>query len=88
MWRDQQARKAGQVIKVPMEQRLEEALAIFRITHLEQLKLNLGRAEARAIAIRLVAPFVGVAWQLTQNLQTVSAHFQSAWHTFKTLIGN
>ena len=85
MWREAQAKKAGASktrtskdepppnSPATLEQRLVEALAIFRISHLEQLKLNLGRREARAIGVRLLAPAIGVAWQLSQNFQALTA---------------
>lgn len=72
MWRDAQARQAGPGAGPPpsLEQRLEESLAIFRISYLEHLKLNLGGSEARAIMLRLMAPALGAAWQLSQNFES------------------
>lgn len=79
MWRDAQHKKAGSAASSapPLEQRLDEALAIFRISYLEHLKLNLGGHEARAILLRLLAPALGAAWQLSQNFES----------TFKKLDG-
>lgn len=73
--RDANAKRDGKLAgpRIPLEQRLEEALAIFRVSHLEQLKLNLGRREARAILLRLMAPGLGMVWQLSQNQQSLLA---------------
>ena len=102
MWRDAKARRAaasakadGRSAPVPtaaegtasLEQRLEEALSLFRISYLEHLKLNLGGSEARAILLRLVAPAIGVAWQLTQNHQTLMPKLEGAMKGATTWLG-
>jgi hypothetical protein len=87
LWRDQKARQSGATVRAPIEQRLDEALAIFRITHLEQMKLNLGSSEARAITLRLMAPLLGIVWQLSQNFQNLSAHFGTTLQTIKATLG-
>jgi hypothetical protein len=71
IWRETQRRKDASNGSQPprLEQRLEEALTMFRISYLDQLKVNLGRKEARAILLRLAAPLLGVAWQVSQNHQ-------------------
>lgn len=51
-----------------LEQRLDEALALLRISHLENLYGNLGQTEAKAIMIRLMAPALTIGWQVSQNL--------------------
>lgn len=73
VWRNKQASAAALAAgpKPTLEQRLDQALEIFRISHLEQMKLNLGRREARAVIIRLAAPVIGIAWQLSQNMGEV-----------------
>ncbi len=79
MWRDAQAKKTGaETAGIPLEQRLAEALAIFRVSHLEQLKLNLGQREARDVAFRLLAPAIGILWQVTQSFETFVARFDAA----------
>lgn len=72
MWRDAQSKQTGPSGGQPasLEQRLEEALAIFRISYLEHLKVNLGGNEARAVMLRLLAPALGAAWQLSQNFES------------------
>lgn len=102
MWRDARARRAAAEVgaggravpassptesKASLEQRLEEALSLFRISYLEHLKLNLGGSEARAILLRLVAPAVGVAWQLTQNHQTLMPKIEGALKSATTWFG-
>ena len=88
LWRDAAARKGESPVgKVPLEQRLDEALAIFRISHLEHLKLNLGRREARAILVRLLAPAIGISWQLSQNFQNVTHNLDKTMGAMKGMIG-
>lgn len=71
IWRETRRRTDTTSTHTPqLEQRLEEALTMFRISYLDQLKLNLGRKEARAIVLRLGAPLLGVAWQASQNHHT------------------
>ena len=50
-----------------IEQRLSEAVAMLRITHLDRIHLNLGRTEAKAIMLRLLAPAATIGWQVFQN---------------------
>ena len=47
--------------------RLDYVVSYLRINHLERLHLKLGATEARAVAIRLLAPAATIAWQLAQN---------------------
>ncbi len=88
MWRDAKARKEGAASsdKVPLEQRLGEALTIFRISHLEQLKLNLGRREARAILFRLLPPAAGVVWQVSQGLPAIVGKIEGTWKSIQALV--
>jgi len=56
-----------------LEARLEEALTMLRIQHLERLHRRLGRSEAKAIAVRMLAPAATAAWHLSANLYEVIA---------------
>lgn len=47
--------------------RLEYVVSLVRIDYLERLHLKVGATEARAIAIRLVAPAATIGWQALQN---------------------
>ena len=50
-----------------LEERLDEALALLRLSHLESLYGNLGQTEAKAIMVRLMAPALTIGWQIAQN---------------------
>ena len=52
-----------------LSERLDYVVALLRMTHLEHLHLELGATEARAIAIRLLAPAATIGWQVSQNFQ-------------------
>jgi hypothetical protein len=54
-----------------VEERLDEVVALMRAWHLERLQLDLGRTEARALAMRLAAPAATAGWQLYSNLQSI-----------------
>jgi hypothetical protein len=54
-----------------VEERLDEVVALLRAWHLERLQLDLGRAEAQALAVRLAAPAATAGWQLYANLQAI-----------------
>lgn len=54
-----------------VDERLDEVVALLRAWHLERLQLDLGRAEAQALAVRLAAPAATAGWQLYANLQTI-----------------
>ena len=62
---------AGAVQARTVEERLDEVVALLRAWHLERLQLDLGRAEAQALAVRLAAPAATAGWQLYANLQTI-----------------
>ena len=53
-------------------QRLDYVVSHLQIIHLERLHLRLGATEARAVAIRLLAPAATIAWQLSQNYKPVA----------------
>jgi hypothetical protein len=68
----QQMRVADVALPAPanapsLEHRLDEVLALLRLSHLENLYRTLGRSEARAILVRLFAPALTIGWQLSQN---------------------
>lgn len=50
-----------------VEQRLDEMLAILRISHTEHLHVNLGWTEAKLLMLRLLAPAITIAWQLVNG---------------------
>jgi hypothetical protein len=56
-----------------LEARLEEVLIMLRITHLERLHRSLGRTEAKAVMVRMMAPAATVMWQLSANFYEVIA---------------
>ena len=56
-----------------LETRLEEALTMLRISHLERLHRGLGRTEARAVVVRMLAPAATVAWHLSANFYEIIA---------------
>jgi hypothetical protein len=43
--------------------RLDDALALLRSAHLDRMRNELGRAEGRAILLRLLAPASTIAWK-------------------------
>ena len=55
-----------------LEARIDEALALLRLWHLQNLYGNLGQTEARAIVIRLIAPAATIGWQIANNLGDLS----------------
>jgi hypothetical protein len=62
---------AGAAQARTVDERLDEVVALLRAWHLERLQLDLGRAEAQALAVRLAAPAATAGWQLYANLQTI-----------------
>ncbi len=67
---------AGSADKPPvrdLETRLDEALTMLRIQHLERLHRGLGRTEAKAMVVRMLAPAATVAWQLSANFHDIIA---------------
>jgi hypothetical protein len=58
---------AGSLADRPLEARVDEALALLRIWHLQNLYGNLGETELRAILVRLMAPAATIGWQVAHN---------------------
>lgn len=54
-----------------VEERLDELVALMHAWRLEHLQLDLGRTEAKALAVRLAMPAATAGWQLYSNLQGV-----------------
>ncbi len=67
-----------------LETRLDEALTMLRISHLERLHRGLGRTEARAVVVRMLAPAATVAWHLAANFYEVIA---KAGQLLRALLG-
>ncbi len=59
-----------------LEHRLDAAVAILRISYLENRNQNLGQTEARAIMVRLLAPAGSVIWQLAKSHGSLVADLQ------------
>ncbi|MFM2422059.1 MAG: hypothetical protein RL291_589 [Pseudomonadota bacterium] len=45
-----------------VNQRLDNALILLRLQHLDQIRVDLGGTEARQLAVRIAAPFITIAW--------------------------
>jgi hypothetical protein len=56
-----------------LEARLEEALTLLRIQRLDGLRRSLGRTEARAVTVRMLAPAATVVWHLSANFYEIIA---------------
>jgi hypothetical protein len=54
-----------------VEERLDELVALMHAWRLEHLQLDLGRTEAKALAVRLAGPAATAGWQLYSNLQGI-----------------
>ena len=50
-----------------LSQRLDYLVSMLRMTHLDGLHGKVGATEARAVALRLLAPVATIGWQLLQN---------------------
>jgi len=61
-----------------VEERLDELIALMHAWRLEHLQLDLGRTEAKAVAVRLAVPAATAAWQLYSNLQGILSSFGKA----------
>ena len=65
-----------------LEERVDQALALLRLWHLQNLYGNLGHTEAKAIVIRLLAPAATIGWQVANNFahlsQRLGAMFSAA----------
>ncbi len=55
-----------------LEARVDQALALLRLWHLQNLYGNLGHTEAKAIVVRLLAPAATIGWQVANNFAHVS----------------
>jgi hypothetical protein len=66
--------------EVPLEHRLDEVLALLRLSHLENLYRTPGQSEARAIVVRLFAPAATVVWQLSLNWGVYLAKLERVLH--------
>jgi hypothetical protein len=53
---------AGAATARELEERLDEALVMLRISYLEKLHAQLGQSEAMDIVIKLLVPITTVAW--------------------------
>jgi hypothetical protein len=78
------ATDAGRAPVRDLEERLEEALTMLRISHLERLHRSLGRTEAKAVVVRMLAPAATVLWQLSHNFYEVIARLGQV---FRALVG-
>ena len=67
-----------------LEARLEEALTLLRVQRLDGLRRSLGRTEARAVTVRMLAPAATVAWQLSANFYEIVA---KAGQLLRALLG-
>ena len=55
-----------------LDARVDEALALLRLWHLQNLYGNLGHTEAKAIVVRLLAPAATIGWQVANNFAHLS----------------
>ncbi len=55
-----------------LETRVDEALALLRLWHLQNLYGNLGHTEAKAIVVRLLAPAATIGWQVGNSFANLS----------------
>lgn len=60
----------------PVEHRLDQVLTMLRLSHLDQLYHTLGKSEAKAIMIRLLAPILTIAWQVSQRSDSLVQKLQ------------
>jgi len=60
-----------------LEHRLDAAVAILRISYLENRTHSLGASEARAVLIRMLAPALSVGWQLAKTQAELMHTIQS-----------
>lgn len=67
-----------------LARRLDDAVALLRISHLQRQQLDLGLNEAKAVLIRLLAPAVTIAWHYGQSFALLT---QKAMQGFQSLLG-
>lgn len=60
----------------PLEHRLDQVVTMLRLSHIEQLYHTLGKSEAKAIVVRLLAPVLTIAWQASQRSDTLMQKLQ------------
>jgi len=77
--------------RTTLEHRLEEVLGMLRITYLEQRHDKIGRTEAKAVLIRLLAPAATIAWQFRQHstdlMASLGVMLQGLANYFTTFAG-
>jgi hypothetical protein len=66
-----------------LEQRIDEVLALLRLSHLETLYRTPGQSEAKAIVVRLSAPAATAVWHVSQN----SAYIEKLGRLLQTVLG-
>jgi hypothetical protein len=65
-----------------LQYRLDSALVLLRLSHLERLHLNLGATEARALLVRISAPLLTIVWQIFQHWEQVAARLNGLVKSF------
>lgn len=70
-----------------LQYKLDSALVLLRLQHLEQLHVDLGAHEARALLIRIAAPVLTIVWQAFQHWSEVVAKAEQVWRPIATAIG-
>lgn len=70
-----------------LQYKLDSALVLLRLQHLEQLHVDLGAHEARALLIRISAPVLTIVWQAFQHWGEVVAKFEQLWRSLAAAIG-
>lgn len=70
-----------------LQYKLDSALVLLRLQHLEQLHVDLGANEARALLIRISAPVLTIVWQTFQHWGEVVAKFEQLLRSLATAIG-
>lgn len=65
-----------------LNQRLDQALAILRLSHLEQIRVDLGGVEARQLALRIAAPFITIAWNQRERLMDLGQKIMAFLQAF------
>jgi hypothetical protein len=63
-----QADGAAPVTVADLSERLDSALAILRTSYLERMHRELGRAEGKAILLKLLAPLSTIAWKILRPM--------------------
>lgn len=70
-----------------VEHRVDEMLAMLRISHAEHLQINLGWTEAKLLMLRLIAPALTIAWQLVQHGGEISRKASQLLNEIGTRLG-